>query len=129
MEIVNLIIENADSVVSANCDIPEGIQDLVEELQRKINALCSEVSTYEMKVNEKHDIALYKAFGEWVQNNHCKAAKQDRDGIFNAYKNNFTAEEFYDIMSNLSRRCTSGDEDIPRDAKKAEYWRRVAEGN
>lgn len=43
-------------------------QALVDESQRKINALCSEVSAYEMKMNEKHDIALDKAFGEWVQN-------------------------------------------------------------
>lgn len=77
---------------------------------------------------EKDDLVSLYWFDR-AADNHCKAAKQDRDGIFNAYKNNFTAEEFYDIMSNLSRRCTSGDEDIPRDAKKAEYWRRVAEGN
>ena len=56
------------------------------------------------------------------------AAKQDRIGIFNAYKDNNSPAEFYDIMMTLSGRCVHGDGDIPKDAEKAAYWRAVGEG-
>lgn len=43
-------------------------QDLEKKVQKKINSLCLEIAEYETKANEKHDIAVDKAFGEWVQN-------------------------------------------------------------
>ncbi len=77
---------------------------------------------------EKNDLVSLYWFDRAVDN-HVEAAKQDRDGILNAYKNNFSPEEFYDTMMLLSRRCSVGDEDVPKDAEKAAYWRKAGEGS
>lgn len=76
---------------------------------------------------EKDDLASLYWFDRAVDNK-VEAAKKDGEGLLNAYKNNFSAEEFYDTMQLLSRRCAVGDFDIPKDAEKAVYWRCVAEG-
>lgn len=71
---------------------------------------------------EKNDlVALY-----WLDratDHHITAAKTDRDGMFNAYKNNFSPTEFWEQMQILARWCSVGTGDIPKDAEKAEYWR------
>lgn len=73
---------------------------------------------------EQDDLAALYWFDRAVDHG-IKAAKQDRDGIFNAYKSDSSAEEFYDIMQTLSHRCAVGDEDIPKDVQKAAYWRNI----
>lgn len=42
-------------------------QDLKDAAQGKIDLLCSEIVEYETKMNDRHDIAVDKTFGEWVQ--------------------------------------------------------------
>ena len=76
---------------------------------------------------EKDDLAALYWFDRAVDNG-CEAAKQDRIGIFNAYKDNNSPAGFYDIMMTLSGRCVRGDADIPKDAEKAAYWRAIGEG-
>lgn len=76
---------------------------------------------------EKDDLVALYWFDRAVDNE-VEAAKQDREGLLNAYKNNLSPEEFYDAMQQLSRKCAVGDSDIPKDAEKVAYWRSVAEG-
>lgn len=74
----------------------------------------------------KDDLASLYWFDRAVDNG-CSAAKQDRVGIFNAYKDNNSPAEFYKIMMTLSARCVQGDADIPKDAEKAAYWKAIGE--
>lgn len=76
---------------------------------------------------EQDDLASLYWFDRAADNG-CSAAKQDRMGIFNAYKDNNSPAEFYNIMMTLSGRCVCGDADIPKDAEKAAYWRAIGEG-
>ena len=76
---------------------------------------------------EKDDLVSLYWFDRVVDNG-CEAAKQDRIGIFHAYKDNNSSAGFYDIMMTLSGRCARGDGDIPKDAEKAAYWRAIGEG-
>lgn len=43
-------------------------EELRSDAKRRIDALCVEIAEYEKKVKDVHDIAVDKAFGEWVQN-------------------------------------------------------------
>ncbi len=76
---------------------------------------------------EKDDMAALYWFDRAVDNG-VEVSERDRDGIFLAYQKNCSAAEFDEVMRTLSGRCATGDEDIPRDAQKAAYWRSVADG-
>lgn len=73
---------------------------------------------------EKDDLhALYwfdRAAGHGVE-----AAATDRDGIFNAYRSNFSREDFLEQLEILAASCAAGTADIPKDAKKAVYWQNI----
>lgn len=74
----------------------------------------------------KNDLAALYWFDRAVDNG-AEVAKQDRDGILNAYRSNFPAEAFKREMLQLSEWCATGTGDIPEDMAKAAYWREVAE--
>lgn len=71
---------------------------------------------------EKDDIAAMYWFDRAADNG-VEAAKKDRDGILNAYFENSSPEEFFDIMEILAKACSNGTIDIPQDYEKAKYWR------
>lgn len=70
---------------------------------------------------EKNDLAALYWFDRATDNG-VEAAKKDRDGIFNAYRNSNSPAEFDSLMQTLSDWCKTGTADIPQDAKKAAYW-------
>ena len=76
---------------------------------------------------EQNDVAALYWFDKAVDNGAADVAQQDRDGIFNAYKNNFSEEAFKATMLKISECCQNGSEDIPKDSEKVEYWRKFAE--
>ena len=69
----------------------------------------------------KNDLAALYWFDRATDNG-VEVAKKDRDGIFNAYRNSNSPEEFNSLMQTLSDWCKTGTADIPQDAKKAAYW-------
>ena len=75
---------------------------------------------------EKDDIAALYWFDRATDNG-VEVSKKDRDGILNAYYENFSPEKFYDTMDYLVKACVSGSEEIPQDQKKAKYWRKQCE--
>lgn len=75
---------------------------------------------------EKNDLAALYWF-DLAVDNHVKAAKQDRDGILNAYYSNASPKEFFNIMEHLAKACANGTEAIPRNYEKAAYWRKQCE--
>ena len=72
---------------------------------------------------KKNDLAALYWFDRAVDNKEEKAV-QDRKGILDAYRKNLSPEEFYNQMETLAEWCAMGSADVPKDAKKAEYWRR-----
>lgn len=76
---------------------------------------------------EKDDMASLYWFDRAADND-FEAAKHDREGMLNAYRTNFSREVFYETMLALAKRCTTGDADIPADAQKADFWRKIGEG-
>lgn len=75
---------------------------------------------------EKDDqVALY--WFDRAAGNHVEEAKKDRDGLFGAFKNNFSSEVFYHSIMAISQRCAVGGKDIPKDVEKAVYWKKAAE--
>ena len=75
---------------------------------------------------KKNDLAALYWFDRAVDNKEEKAV-QDRKGILDAYRKNLSPEEFYNQMETLAEWCAMGSADVPKDAKKAEYWRRMSE--
>ncbi len=75
---------------------------------------------------EKDDLAALYWFDRAVDNG-VEVSKKDRDGILNAYFENSSPKEFFDIIETLARACINGTIDIPRDNEKAEYWRNQCE--
>lgn len=75
---------------------------------------------------EKDDLAALYWFDRAADNG-VEASKKDRDGILNAYFENSSPEEFFDIMETLAKTCINGTTDIPRDNEKAKYWRSQCE--
>lgn len=75
---------------------------------------------------EKDDLAALYWFDRAADNG-MEISKKDRDGILNAYFENSSPKEFFDIMETLARACINGTVDIPRDNEKAEYWRNQCE--
>ena len=71
-------------------------------------------------------VSLYwfdKAF-----DNGILVAQVDRDRILNAYRIKLSSAEFYEQIMILSGWCSIGSGDIPKDANKAAYWRKISEG-
>lgn len=85
-------------------------------------------SLYQMGAGVEKDNLVSLYWFDKAVDNHIEGAKQDRDGLFKAYKNNLSSEEFCNTMQRLSQRCTTGDKDISKDAQKAAYWREIGEG-
>lgn len=75
---------------------------------------------------EKDDIAALYWFDRAADNG-VEVSKKDRDGILNAYYENFSPEKFYDTMDYLVKACVSGSDEIPQDQEKAKYWREQCE--
>ncbi len=75
----------------------------------------------------KNDLAALYWFDKAVENGAAEAALQDRDGILNAYRTNFSGDAFSREIMELSEWCAAGSEDVPKDPEKAEYWRKIAE--
>lgn len=82
---------------------------------------------YNLGVGVERDdlVALY--WFDRAADNRIGPAKTDRDGIFNAYRNNFSRREFVELMFTLGEYCAKGTDEIPRDGQKAAYWRKIAE--
>ncbi len=75
---------------------------------------------------EKNDlIALY--WFDRAADNGFEAAKPDRDGIFNAYRNTLSEDAFAECMEQIACWCDAGSADIPRTPEKAAYWHRIAQ--
>lgn len=75
---------------------------------------------------EKNDlIALY--WFDRATDNGFEAAKPDRDGLFNAYRNTLSEEEFVEYMERLARWCEAGSADIPMTPEKVDYWHSIAQ--
>ena len=77
---------------------------------------------------EKNDLTALYWFDRAVDRQ-IVPAMPDRDGILNAYRKNLSRAGFFEQMNLLGGYCAIGTEDIPRDAAKAAYWRRVAEAS
>ena len=75
----------------------------------------------------QNDLAALYWFGKAVDNGAADVALQDRDGILNAYRTNLSKEEFSVMMLRLAEWCRTGNADVPKDAKKVEYWCQIAE--
>ena len=76
---------------------------------------------------EKNDLVSLYWFDRAADNG-IVAAEVDRDGILNAYRINLSPAEFYEQFMILSGWCSIGSEDVPKDADKAAYWRKISEG-
>ncbi len=75
---------------------------------------------------EKNDLVSLYWFDKAVDNG-IEAAQVDRNGILNAYRKNLSPAEFYEQIIMLSGWCSIGSNDIPKDANKAAYWRKIGE--
>lgn len=75
---------------------------------------------------EKNDLVSLYWFDKAVDNG-IEVAQIDRDGILNAYRTNLSPAEFYRQIMILSGWCSIGSDDIPKDANKAAYWRKISE--
>ena len=71
---------------------------------------------------EKNDLAALYWFDKAVDNGAAAVAQKHRNRILNAYKN-LAVTDFFEEMMKLSTWCRMGNADIPKDAKKAAYWR------
>ena len=76
---------------------------------------------------EQNDLAALYWFDKAIDNGAADVAQQDRDGILNAYKENFSPEEFSKIILKLVEWCQTGSEDVPKDIAKSIYWREITE--
>lgn len=73
---------------------------------------------------EKNDlISLY--WFDRAADNGFQAAKTDRDGLFNAYRNILSADEFVEYMERIAHWCDTGSADVPKTAEKVDYWHRI----
>lgn len=76
---------------------------------------------------EQNDLAALYWFDKAIDNGAADVAQRDRDGILNAYKENFPPEEFSEIILRLAEWCETGSEDVPKDIDKSIYWRKINE--
>ena len=75
---------------------------------------------------EKNDLVSLYWFDKAVDNG-IEVAQIDRDGILNAYRTNLSPAEFFRQIMILSGWCSIGSDDIPKDANKATYWRKIGD--
>lgn len=74
---------------------------------------------------EKNDlISLY--WFDRAADNGFEAAKPDRDGLFNAYRNTLSEDELVEYMEQIARWCDVGSADVPKTPEKVDYWHRIA---
>lgn len=69
-------------------------------------------------------VALY--WFDKAHDNGIKEATPDRFGIFNAYSESLSAEEFTEYMQRLAGWCRTGSPHIPQDPAKADFWMKTA---
>ena len=74
----------------------------------------------------KNDLAALYWFDRAADHG-IDVAVKDRDGILNAYRQNFAAADLYYALTELASVCETGGEDVPKDPEKAERWRKTAE--
>lgn len=74
---------------------------------------------------EKNDLVSLYWFDRAADHG-IEAAKTDRDGILNAYRNSLSACDFKEQMKILAGFCGAGTADIPRDERKAALWEQQA---
>lgn len=79
-----------------------------------------------MGVKKNDLVSLY--WFDRAAENRVEAAAVDRNGILNAYKTNCSQVDFCNQMEILADCCAVGIMGIPKDAKKAVYWRNHAKG-
>ncbi len=75
---------------------------------------------------QKDDLAALYWFDR-AADNRVRPAKTDRNGIFNAYRDNLSRAEFVILLFKLGEYCAKGTNEVPRDGEKAAYWRKIAE--
>lgn len=76
---------------------------------------------------ERNDLAALYWWDKAVSNGAESLALQDKNSLLNYYKSSLSPKEFYEHIMILSGWCRIGNEDVPKDAQKADYWREVAE--
>ena len=54
-------------------------------------------------------------------------SKLDLEGLFNAYRNTLSEDEFVEYMKRVAHWCEVGTDDIPKTPDKVDYWYRVAD--
>lgn len=81
---------------------------------------------YNMGMGVKRNALVSLYWFDRAAENKVKAAEVDRNGIFNAYKSNCSRTDFCNQMEVLAACCAVGIMGIPKDAKKAVYWRSQA---
>lgn len=75
---------------------------------------------------EQNDLAaLY--WWDKAASNGVEPALKDKNGLLNHYKSSLSPKEFYEQLMILSGWCRVGNEAVPKDAQKADYWREAAE--
>lgn len=57
--------------------------------------------------------------------NSFEAVKPDRDGLFNAYRNTLSEDEFVEYMEQITRWCEVASADIPMKPEKVDCWHRI----
>lgn len=76
---------------------------------------------------EQNDLVALYWFDKATDNGAADVAQQDRDGLLNAYRENFSPDEFSEIMFKLAEWCRTGTQDVPKDIPKSVYWRSIGE--
>ena len=76
-------------------------------------------------VNKNDLVSLY--WFDRATDNGFEASKPDREGLFNAYRNTLSEDEFVEYMKRVAHWCEVGTEDIPKTPDKVDYWYRVAD--
>lgn len=73
----------------------------------------------------QNDLAALYWFDRAADNG-VQLAVKDRNGILNAYRTNYSSEEFEELMQTLGSWCSIGTANVPQDLEKAIYWRLLA---
>ncbi len=61
-----------------------------------------------------------------VDDGAADVAREDRDGMIEAFRQGLSAAEFREAMTTLSGWCETGTTDVPHDQAKADRWREAA---
>lgn len=74
---------------------------------------------------KQNDLAALYWLDKAIDNGAGEDARTDRNELLAAYKAQLSKTEFRGAMMKLAEWCTFGSEMVPRDTKKAVYWRNV----